>query len=94
MKTFEELTDLEKSVLLVWGKELDYTTTARYPMQKIKKKLLTTLPDIKDKDLRRINKTLISSGFITKQPSGRNPTYHLSREGLRCCNILKDEYVI
>jgi len=101
MKTFEELTNLEKSVLLIWGKELDYSTTAHFPIQRIKKKIQSTLQDIRiqnkkiqDKDIRRANKTLINSGFIIKHPTGRSTTYHLSPEGLRCCNILREENVI
>lgn len=91
MKTFEELTDLEKSVLLIWGRELNYSTTAHYPKQRIEKRLKTNLPGILHKDLKRINKTLISSGFITQHPARRNTTYSLSIDGLKCCNILKNE---
>ncbi|KKN58653.1 hypothetical protein LCGC14_0550200 [marine sediment metagenome] len=91
MKIFEELTPYEKSVLLIWGKELDFCMTAHYPIQRIKKKIKFTLPKLKNKDLTRINKTLMASGFILKHPTGRNTTYNLSREGLRCCEILKND---
>jgi len=94
MKTCEQLTDLEKSVLLIWGKELDYSTTAHYPDNRIWKKIKNTLPGIRDKDLRRINKTLKTSGFILKQPTGGETTFKLSPEGLKCCNIIRDENVI
>lgn len=91
MKTFEELNPYEKSVLLIWGKQLDYCTTAHHPIQKIKKKIHNVLPKLKDKDIRRINKILLASGFILKHPTGRKTTYNLSREGLRYCEILRND---
>ncbi len=42
MKTFEELTDLEKSVLLIWGKQLNFSTKTHHQIEKINKKLLCT----------------------------------------------------
>ncbi len=91
MKTFEELTKLEKSVLLTWGEELDNSTATHYTLQRIRRKLTHTHPGIRVKDLRRIITTLINSGFFIKHPTGGSTTYHLSLDGLRCCNIIRDE---
>jgi len=91
MKDFEELTDLEKSVLLIWGNELDFSTTNHRQREKINKRIDAILPDIKHKDKIRINKTLINSGFIVRHPTRRSKTYELSHYGLKCCNILKRE---
>jgi hypothetical protein len=91
MKTFEELTNLERSILLIWGKSLDFSTTAHYPDQRIKRKLTSSLPEVRTKDINRASKTLITSGFILEKPTRRNTTYSLSIEGLRCCNILREK---
>ena len=91
MKTFEELNPMEKAVFLIWGKQLDFTTTAHFPIQKINKKIKRVLPKLKDKDIRRINRTLITSGFILEHPTRRNTTYNLSHEGLRHCEFLRDD---
>lgn len=91
MKTFEELTDLERSILLIWGNELDFSTTAHHQREKIMKRIDKILPKIKNKDKARANKNLINSGFIIRNPTGRSKTYKLSPYGLRCCNILKRE---
>ncbi len=91
MKKFEELTDLEKSVLLIWGKKLNFSTKTHHQIEKINKKIDVTLPGITRKDKKRINKTLINSGFIVRHPTGRSKTYCLSPDGLKCCNILKRE---
>ena len=91
MKTFEELKDLDKYVLLIWGKELNFSTTTHHQIEKINKRLDAILPEIIHKDKKRINKTLINSGFIVKHPTRRSKTYQLSPYGLRCCNIVKRE---
>lgn len=91
MKTFEELTGLERSVLLIWGNELNFSTTTHHQIEKINKRIDAILPEIIHKDKKRINKTLINSGFIVKHPTGRSKTYCLSPYGLRCCNIVKRE---
>lgn len=91
MKTFEELSTLEKSVLLIWGNELDFSTRTHHQREKIYKRIDANLPEITHKDKIRINKTLINSGFIVRHPTGRSTTYKLSPHGLRCCNILKRE---
>lgn len=91
MKTFEELTGYERSVLLIWGKELNYNTRTHHQREKINKKIDAILPEIIYKDKKRINKTLINSGFIVRNPTGRSNTYRLSLYGLKCVNIIKRE---
>ncbi|KKN31973.1 hypothetical protein LCGC14_0818530 [marine sediment metagenome] len=91
MKTFEQLTRREKSVLLIWGNYLDFSTSAHYPIEKVKKKLRNSLSEIRDIDIKRMIKTLINSGFFVRHPTGRNETYGLTIRGLKCCNILKRE---
>jgi len=91
LKTFEELTNLEKSVLLIWGKELNFNTKIHHQIEKITKRLDAILPEIIHKDKKRINKMLINSGFIVRHSTGRSKTYQLSPYGLKCCNILKHE---
>ena len=91
MKSFEELLPTERAVLLVWGKELNYSTTAHLSIKKVNKKIKSTHPKYLDKSIRRINKTLMVSGFILKHPARRGTTYSLSPEGRRCCLILRDE---
>jgi predicted transcriptional regulator len=91
MKTFEELTRLEKSVLLIWGNELNFSTRNHRQIEKINKRIGANLPEIPHKDRKRINKTLLNSGFIVKHPTGRSKTYCLSPDGLKCCNIIKRE---
>ena len=90
MKTFKQLTDLDRTVLFIWGRELDYSTTAHFTLQKIKKRIKSQIK-ILDKDLKRSMKTLINSGFFVKHPTGRSTTYHLSPKGRRCSNIVKRE---
>ena len=91
MKSFEELLPTERAVLLVWGKELNYSTTAHLSIKKVNKKIKSTHPKYLDKSIRRINKMLKSSGFILEHPARRDTTYSLSPEGRRCCLILRDE---
>jgi hypothetical protein len=91
MKSFEELTTLEKSVLLIWGNELNFNTKNHRQIEKINKRITANLPGIKQKDKKRINNTLITSGDVVQHPTGRSKTYGLSLEGLKCCNIIKRE---
>ena len=91
MKTFEELTDLEKSVLLIWGNELNFSTRSHYPIERINRRIDAIIDGILTKDRKRIIKTLINSGFIVRHPTGGSKTYNLSPYGLRCCNIIKRE---
>ncbi len=91
MKTFEDLTDLEKSVLLIWGKALNFSTNKHRQIERINKRIDAILHVNFHKDKKKINKMLINSGFIIRHPTGRSKTYCLSPDGLKCCNILKRE---
>ena len=91
MKSFEELTDYERSVLLIWGEELNYSTYAHHQREKINKRISKMIPQIKAKDRKRINKVLLNSGFILRNPTGRSNTYKLSLYGLKCVNAIKRE---
>ncbi len=91
MKVFEQLTKVEKSILLIWGNYLNFSTKAHYPLERVKKKIKVTLPIIPDKDVKRVIRSLITSGFICRHKTGGNKTYELTPYGLKCCNILKRE---
>ncbi len=93
MKEFEELLPRERAVLLIWGKELDYSLSKHISIKKINQKIKSVHNEIRDNDIRRINKMLIASNFVIKHPAGRNTTYELSPEGRKCCLILKDENI-
>ena len=83
------------------GKSIRFYHICTLSNTKDKKKMHFSLQDVRikgkkiqDKDIRRMIKTLINSNFFIKHPTGGSTTYHLSIDGLRCCNIIRDENVI
>jgi hypothetical protein len=87
MKTFEELTRYEKTVLLACGKANNFSLSSHVPIGYIRKKIEKKQQIY----VKKIMKILVSSGFILESPAGRNKTYKLSRDGLKACKLLKEE---
>ncbi len=87
MKEFEDLTPLECRILLRFCKANNYSLSSHVPKEAVNLNIRGVHP----KHIKRAVKLLISNGFITKHPTGRQTTYNLSIKGLRGGNILKNE---
>ena len=87
LKELAELNQHERYILFICGDTCGYSLSCRVPLNAIK----TRLRRMRPKTFRRSFHTLLSNGFVRKHPSSRNPTYELTRKGLKACNILRDE---
>lgn len=76
-KELEDLTDAEKSVLLMSYTTLNKSIGCHQPKQRVFKKIVNMKHRVKDKAF----KTLISNQFLRKHPTGRNTTYQLTPKG-------------
>jgi len=87
MKEFEDLTEIERRVLVQFCQANNYSLSSHIPIEAVNLNIRGVHP----KHIRRAVKELISSGFILKHPTGRQTTYKISRDGLRGGNRLREE---
>lgn len=84
MKELDDLIEAEEIVLFMACQVLNYSLTARVPKKRITNKIRNMPP----KYLKNAFKSLVSNGFLRLHPSGRNPTYQLTRKGMKAGTIL------
>ena len=84
MKELDDLIEAEEVVLFMSCQVLNYSLTARVP----KKRITNKIRDMRPKYLKNAFKSLVSNGFLILHPSGRNPTYQLTRKGMKAGTIL------
>lgn len=84
MKELDDLNEAEEVVLFIACQVLNYSLSAHVPKKAITNKIKNMHP----KYLKKAFKSLISNGFLRLHPSGRNPTYQLTRKGMKAGNII------
>ena len=82
MKELKDLTDAEKSVLIVSYFKLDKSLSCHQPKQKIFKGITNIKPNLRN----RAFKSLVSNGFLREHPTKGNTTYNLPLKGLKAAN--------
>ena len=82
MKECEDLNSSERAVLIICCDVCKSSTNCHVPREAITRR-------VKLKKPQRILKTLVSSGFIVKHPTGGKMTYAITRRGIDCINQIK-----
>ena len=89
MKELDELTEVEKSVLIVSSIKLNHSLKCHQPKQVILKGIINMNPKIRNKAF----KSLVSNGFLVIHPTGRSTTYELTQKGLVAVDkLIKDNF--
>ncbi|MHA1195764.1 MAG: hypothetical protein ACTSRH_04420 [Promethearchaeota archaeon] len=78
MKELEDLTDVEKAVLVVACKKLNGSTNCHQTRQRILKGVQNVRPRLKNKAFQ----SLVSNGFLREHPTKGSTTYNLTQKGL------------
>ena len=82
MKELEDLTDAERSVLMMSYLTLGKSLHCHQPKESILNRIIKMDPKLKKKAFNK----LITNGFLRKQPTGRSTTYELTRKGLKAAD--------
>lgn len=88
MKELEELTDIEKAVLLACCNANKFSLSSHVPKEAIMRGLRNLPPKYRKKGFN----VLLTNGFIIKKPTGGQKTYRLSTKGLKAGNRLKEDF--
>jgi predicted transcriptional regulator len=88
MKELEDLTDIEKAVLLACCDANGFSLGSHVPIEAIKRKL----HNIQAKYLNKAEKKLLANGFIVRHPTRNQMTYQLTKKGLEAGNKLKEDF--
>lgn len=87
MKEFEDLTQIERRILVRFCQANNYSLSSHVPIQAVN----LIVKGVHPKHIKRVVKMLISSGFVLKHPTRNQMTYKISIDGLKGGNILKNE---
>lgn len=86
MKELEDLTEIERAVLLACCNANNFSLGSHVSIERIMRRLDKK---IQRKYAKKDFKKLISNGFIVKHPTRGSMTYELSPKGLKAGNKLK-----
>jgi len=89
MKELEDLTEIEKAVLLACCDANNFSLGSHVPIEAIKRRIGGIEGKNKAKYINNVITKLLSNGFIIKKPTKNQTTYQLSKKGLEACNKLK-----
>lgn len=82
LKELEDLTDAEKSILVISYSTLNKSINCHQPKQRIFKKVINMKHRVKNKAF----DSLVSNGFLREHPTSRNTTYQLTLKGLKAAD--------
>ena len=86
MKELEDLTDVQKTVLVAFCDANKWSLSSHIPKEAIKGKVKKLNP----KRVKKAISVLVSNGFIMKHPTKHKITYQLSQKGLKGGNQLAE----
>lgn len=85
MKELEDLTILEREVLLVFCDANIFSLSSHIPLEAVKRRLR----DLSPKLVKKAINLLLTNGFIMKHPTRHRITYQLTKKGLHSGNQIK-----
>ena len=88
MKELEDLTELERLVLLACCDANRFSLSSHVQLEKITKRIV----GVESKYIKKAIKLLLSNGFIRLDPVGRSrKTYQINKKGLVAATQIRDE---
>ncbi len=87
MKDLGDLNRIERAVLLACCDANKDSKGSHAPIEAIKR----SIKNLNQKQVRKVIKTLISSGFIREHPTRGGVTYNLNKKGIIACQTIREE---